>query len=96
VEMGQLNHKENYCAWEEYNYLRARLYELFKYNYKFMPDTYRDISEFIREHYNMLPYHEKNKEWSYKKYENKQYKKMRIKNVLLINNSLFGKRTTSD
>ena len=95
LEKNQLDHIKNYDISTEYNIVRAKAYELFNYNYKFVSNDYNDITNFIRNHYNMQSYHEKNKEWTYT--ENKEkYRKKRIENVVMINKALFGKRKMND
>lgn len=83
------DNEKNYMDSLGYYLIRAKAYESFNYHYKFMSDDYDDISNFIRKDFNVLEYHEINKEWIY---EDNRYNKTRIANVIMINNALFGER----
>lgn len=95
IENDKLNESTNSDVFIEYNIVRAKIYELFTFNYAFVSNDYNDISDFIRNHYNMQSYAIKNKEWNFVEYRKKRYKKARIENVLMINNALFGKRKSN-
>jgi len=43
--------------------VRAKAYEVFRYNFIFASDDYDDINNFIAKHYNMTLYHEPDKIW---------------------------------
>lgn len=92
IENDKLNDSTSSDILFEYNFVRAKIYELFAFHYEFASNDYNDISNFIRNHYNMQSYHIKNKEWHTVEYGKNRYKKARIENVLMINSALFGKR----
>jgi hypothetical protein len=66
---------------EAFYLIRAKAYEFFNYYYEYDSNDYEDISNFIRRHYNIQSYHEKDKEW-----ENN----IRIEIVEKINDVLFS------
>jgi hypothetical protein len=76
------------------NLIRAQVYELFMYHYTFQSENYDEISEFIKEKFNLLDeYYKKNKI-----YENVKKLKplspeqmMRISLILRIRNTMFHK-----
>lgn len=79
--------------WDDYliEIYRAKAYELFKYHYAYCLGNYEEASGFIREHYNILSYHEENKMWKKTKTEKlTPSQKTRLKNIQIINNSLFS------
>lgn len=75
---------------QKYHLIRAKVYELFKYHYQFVSDSYNEISDFIREHYNILSYHEPEKIWIQDDREHKAEREVRIIKALEINEALFG------
>lgn len=75
---------------QTHHLIRAKVYELFKYHYKFMSNDYDEISDFIKTHYNILHYHERNKVWIQEDKEHKYECDARIKKALEINEALFG------
>ena len=77
--------------WQTYHLARAKSYESFKYLYEFSSDDYHDISEFIRSQYNILGYHVPCKEWTYVDENIEKLNKIRIKNVIKVNDALFWK-----
>lgn len=95
MENDKLKDSTNFNVLLEYNFVRAKIYELFTFHYEFYSNEYNDISDFIHNHYNMQSYHIKNKEWHLVEYGKKRYKKARIENVLMINSALFGKRKSN-
>ena len=46
-----------------YQLMRAKAYELFKYHYEFVSSDYSDIKKFISQCYNMRTYHDSNEVW---------------------------------
>lgn len=44
--------------------IRAKVYELFRYHAEYVSSDYKDIKNFISQHYNMLSYHQSNKIWN--------------------------------
>ena len=72
--------------------IRAKAYELFNYYYEYDSNDYEDISNFIRRHYNVQSYHEKNKEWYCIGKNEKKKNYTRVKIVEKINNALFSER----
>lgn len=89
--------KESYNApmyedkWQKYYFIRAKIYELFKYHFQFVSDDYDDISNFINKHYNILQYHEPKKIWIQEDKKLKADRERRIIKALEINEALFGK-----
>lgn len=77
--------------WEKYYFIRAKVYELFKYHFQFVSDDYDDISDFINRHYNILQYHEPKKIWIQEDKKLKADRDRRIIKALEINEALFGK-----
>ncbi|MBD5472843.1 MAG: hypothetical protein HDR20_08085 [Lachnospiraceae bacterium] len=77
--------------WQKYYFIRAKVYELFKYHCQFVSDDYDDISDFISKHYNILHYHEPNKVWIQEEKKLKADRERRIIKALEINEALFGK-----
>lgn len=75
---------------QTHHLIRAKVYELFKYHYKFISDDYDELSDFIRNHYNILRYHEPNKVWIQPNKKRKRERDARIKKALEINDALFG------
>lgn len=79
--------------WDDYliEIYRAKAYELFKYHYVYCFGNYEETSNFIREHYDILSYHQKSKMWKeIKKEKLTPAQKTRLKNIQVINNSLFS------
>ena len=76
--------------WSKYYFIRAKVYELFKYHFKFVSDDYDDISDFINKHYNILQYHEPNKIWIQEEKKLKADRERRIIKALEINQAIFG------
>lgn len=76
--------------WQKYYFIRAKVYELFKYHFQYISDDYDDISDFISKHYNILRYHEPNKVWTQEDKKLKVDREMRIIRALEINEALFG------
>lgn len=82
-----------------YQLVRAKAYELFKYHYEFISSDYSDIKNFISQCYNMRTYHESNevrkmikgKEWKYLDAETKRSLKKLIKKFMSVNSALFWK-----
>ena len=59
---------ENECGRFSFNLtelqiLRAKAYEVFRYNFEFASDDYSDMNDFIYKDYNAAKYHEPNKVW---------------------------------
>lgn len=77
--------------WQKYYFIRAKIYELFKYHFHFISDDYDDISDFINKHYNILQYHEPKKIWIQEDKKLKADRDGRIIKALEINEALFGK-----
>ena len=80
---GAYNEKDN-LVWYYSNTLRAMVVELFKYNYEFVSSDFDDMADFIRKNYNILAYHDTNKEWV-----KKDGNITRVKNAKEINDALF-------
>ncbi len=77
-----------------YYIIRAKVYEIFNYKFQFISSKneekhYADIWNFISNHYNVLAYHDPNKEWFNNKAEKYGTQVMRIKNAVKINKALF-------
>ena len=85
----QLDSEITFDIWQYWYLFRAKIYELFKYHYKFISDDFNDISSFISEHYNVLSYQTPDKVWIQDNKEKKRDREIRIKNALVINESLF-------
>jgi hypothetical protein len=85
------NNIENNDIWVEYNIVRAKAYEFFQYNYEFDSNDYKDISDFIRNHYDVCSYHERTKIWNGNGKKISEEQKKYIKNILEINEALFWK-----
>ena len=79
--------------WQKHHFIRAKIYELFKYHFNFVSNDYDEISDFIKAHYNILDYHDPNKIWIQTDKELKRERDARIIKALEINEALFG---TSD
>lgn len=82
--------KENFgsrAPFDEYNIVRAKVYELFKYNYDFESKDYDAMENFIRAHYNLSNYHTQ-KTW-YNKEKRSRDQTIRIQNADIINKALF-------
>jgi hypothetical protein len=75
-------------VWQEQHLIRAKVYELFKYNYIFDSKDYEDISNFIHSKYDILSYHEKEKKWLNTE-KNPREQTQRIQNAEKINAALF-------
>lgn len=75
---------------QKHHLIRSKVYELFKYHYKFASDSYDEIADFIRECYNILGYHEPKKVWIQEDKKYKAEREARIIKALEINESLFG------
>lgn len=73
----------------EFNIVRAKAYELFKYNFHFDSDDYPDMTDFISTHYNLSRYHVQNKQW-YNPEKKSREQTIRIQNADIINKILFG------
>jgi hypothetical protein len=69
--------------------IRAKVYEMFNYRFRFVSDDYSDIWGFISRHYDVLSYHDCQKEWFNNETDKLQQKVMRIKNAIKINQALF-------
>ncbi|MDE6760391.1 MAG: hypothetical protein K2J90_06840 [Lachnospiraceae bacterium] len=76
--------------WQKYYFIRAKVYELFKYHFQFVSDDYDDISDFISKYYNILHYHEPKKVWVQNDKKRKVDREARIIKALEINEALFG------
>lgn len=74
----------------KHHFIRAKIYELFKYHFQFVSDDYDDMSEFIDKHYNILHYHQPQKIWIQTDKKRKTDREARIINALEINEALFG------
>lgn len=77
-----------------YYIVRAITYEKFNYDFQFLSskteeEHYADIWNFINNHYNVLNYHDPQKEWFNNEAEKYGDQVMRIKNAVKINNALF-------
>jgi hypothetical protein len=70
--------------------LRAKVYEAFMYHCRFASNDYDEISTFIRDHYDVLSYHEPNKKWIHEDKEHKAEREIRVIKALEINEALFG------
>lgn len=75
---------------EKYHYVRAKALMLFRYYYKYLSEDYDDISDFLRNHYNILAYHEPNKEWIHTDKKSKRENEARIVKAIEINEALFA------
>lgn len=81
--------------------VRAKVYELFRYHAEYISSDYKDIKDFISQHYNMLSYHQSNKIWNklpaqpWKELDKETQAYFRIfkKNFTSINESLFWEST---
>lgn len=88
----------------QYQHVRAKAYELFKYHCAFHSDSYEEIKEFLCEYYNMRTYHQSNPFWelmqdtAWKKMdgETQQQIKDRMRHFLTISKSLFWKSPNRD
>lgn len=76
--------------WQELYFIRAKIYELFKYHFSFTSNDYDEISDFIKIHYNILGYHDSNKIWFQTDKKRKYERDARIIKALEINEALFG------
>ena len=85
----QLDSLASFDAWTERHYVRAKLFELFNYHYAFTSCDFDDISAFIRNHYDVLSYHDPSKEWIQEGKKTKQDRVVRLKNALEINEAFF-------
>lgn len=74
----------------KFYFIRAKVYELFKYHFQFISDDYDDISDFINKHYNILQYHEPKKIWIQEEKKLKADRERRIIKALEINEAIFG------
>lgn len=74
----------------KYHFIRAKIYELFKYHFQFVSDDYDDISDFIDKHYDILHYHQSQKIWIQADKKRKIDREARIIRALEINKALFG------
>jgi len=74
----------------KHQFIRAKVYELFRYHYKFESNDYEDIAKFIRERYNVLAYHESSKAWIQPDRRLKREREARVIKALKINEALFG------
>lgn len=72
-----------------YYIIRAKTYELFRYKFRFVSDDYMDIWNFIGNQYDVLSYHNPNKEWINAAESRKRDQVKRIKNAITINDALF-------
>jgi len=72
-----------------YYIIRARVYELFNYKFRFSSNNYDDIMDFITKHFNVLSYHDPNKVWFTTDSQKKRDSVKRIKNAVAINHALF-------
>ena len=79
---------KHFNAWQNRHIERAKVYEIFNYHYEFVSDDYDDMVDFIRNHYDVLTYHDPNKQWIVEGPARKR--KIRIRNALEINKSLFA------
>lgn len=77
---------------EKHHLVRAKAYELFRYHYEFASNSYDEISSFLQEHYNILAYHDPQKEWFRPDKKLKRERDARVVKALEINEALFGKR----
>ena len=73
---------------DEYNLVRAKVYELFKYTYDFDSEDYDDMEIFIRTYFNLSNYHTQKKEW-YNPDKRSRNQTLRIQNADSINKALF-------
>lgn len=80
----------DFFKWQMHYFIRAKIYELFKYHCIFVSDDYDEISNFIKGHYNILDYHDPNKIWIQFDKEQKCKREARIIKALEINEALFG------
>ena len=76
--------------WQKHHFIRAKIYELFKYHFSFISNNYDEISDFIKVHYNILDYHDSNKIWIQTDKNQKRQREARIIKALEINEALFG------
>ena len=72
----------------EYNLVRAKVRELFKYEFDFSSEDYNDMESFIRDHYNLSKYHTFKKDW-YNLKKSSRNQTTRIQNADVINKALF-------
>ena len=75
---------------QKHQLVRAKAYELFRYHNKFVSENYTEISSFIRDHYNILAYHDPKKIWIQKDKKTTHNKNIRVSKALEINEALFG------
>lgn len=75
---------------QKHQFIRAKVYELFHYHYKFASTDYEDIANFIQSRYNILAYHEPSKEWLQPDRRLKREREARVIKALEINEALFG------
>lgn len=85
----ELDDEKSFYIWHNLYLFRAKIYELFNYHCKFVSDDYNDITKFLQTHYNILTYHEPNKEWIQEGRKLKREKEIRIKYAMEINDALF-------
>lgn len=79
--------------WDDYliEIYRANAYELFKHHYVYCFGNYEETSNFIREHNDILSYHQKKQDVENDKKEKlTPAQKTRLKIIQVINNSLFS------
>lgn len=76
--------------WHNLYFIRAKVYELFKYHFRFASNDYDEISDFIKIYYNILNYHDPNKIWIQADKKLKRECEGRIIKALEINEALFG------
>lgn len=82
-----------------YQYVRAKAYEIFNYQYKYDSSDYKEIKDFIHQLYNMKTYHSSNeiwdvvgeKTWKDMDQDMKQKLKLLAQNFFKINEALFWK-----
>ena len=92
IEENVCEYESPWYIWQIYHLARAKSYEFFKYLCEFSSDDYHDISEFIRNQYNIVGYHVPSKEWNYIDEENSEkLNKIQIKNVIKVSDALFWK-----
>lgn len=82
-----------------YQYVRAKAYEIFNYQYEYDSSDYKEIKDFIYQHYNMKTYHSSSEIWdivdekTWKDMDQDMKRKMKslAQNFFKINDALFWK-----
>lgn len=106
--LNQIHNSRNYDQSQyatlllKYQLVRAKAYELFNFNCKYVSDDYREIKTFISDNFNMLSYHNSNRIWStlceFQKMSDeikRSFKKI-AHNFMIVNQVLFPKHSDKE